>query len=110
MNVKNFKASDGWLNRWKKRFNVLFTSVSGENNACTGEMIAPREQSKLPIILSKYDLNQIYNADEFGLFYRTQPIKPYISKMKFALVVNTANCIWQGWQQLMHFEKNYPCL
>ena len=24
MNVENFKAFDGWLNRWKKRFNVSF--------------------------------------------------------------------------------------
>ena len=85
MNVKNFKASDGWLDRCKKRFNVLFTTVSGENNACTGEMIAPREQSKLPIILSKYDLNQIYNADELGLFYRTQPIK--------SLHLKNENCV-----------------
>ena len=29
----------------------------------------------LPTILSKYDLNQIYNASEFGLFYRAQPNK-----------------------------------
>ena len=26
-------------------------------------------------MLSKYELNQIYNADEFGLFYRAQPEK-----------------------------------
>ena len=28
-----------------------------------------------PTILYKYELNQIYNAEEFGLFYRTQPDK-----------------------------------
>ena len=39
-------------------------------------MVAPWEQTTLPTILSKYDLNQIYNADEFGLFYRAQPNKP----------------------------------
>ena len=38
-------------------------------------MVAPWEQTTLPTILSKYDLNQIYNADEFGLFYRAQPNK-----------------------------------
>ena len=75
MNVENFKASDGWLDRWKKRFNVSFKTVSGESNACTDEMVAPWEQTTLPTILSKYDLNQIYNADEFGLFYRVQPNK-----------------------------------
>ena len=35
-------------------------------------MVAPWEQTTLPTILSQYDLNQIYNADEFGLFYRAQ--------------------------------------
>ena len=29
MNVEKFKASDGWLDRWKKRFNVSFKTVSG---------------------------------------------------------------------------------
>ena len=72
MNLKNFKAPDGWLDYRKKRFNVTFKTVSGESNACTDEMVAPWEQTTLPTILSKYDLNQIYNADEFGLFYRAQ--------------------------------------
>ena len=29
----------------------------------------------LPTIFYKYELNQIYNAKEFGLFYRAQPDK-----------------------------------
>ena len=85
MNVENFKASDGWLDRWKKRFNVSFKTVSGESNACTDEMVAPWEQTTLPTILSKYDLNQIYNADEFGLFYRAQPNK--------SLHLKNENCV-----------------
>ena len=38
MNAENFKASDAWLDRWKKRFNVSFKTVSGESNACTDEI------------------------------------------------------------------------
>ena len=75
MNVENFKVSDGWLDWWKKRFNVSFKTVSGESNACTDEMVAPWEQSTSPTILSKYDFNQIYNTDEFDLFYRARPNK-----------------------------------
>ena len=75
MNVESFKASDGWLDRSKKRFNVSFKTVSGESSPCTDEMVAPWEQTTLPTILSKYDLNHIYIADEFGLFYRAQPNK-----------------------------------
>ena len=41
MNVKHFKASDGWLDRWKKRFNVSFKTVSGESTAYTDEVVAP---------------------------------------------------------------------
>ena len=95
---------------------MSFKTVSGESNACTDEMVAPWEQTTLPTILSKYDLNQIYNANEFGLLYRAQQIIPYMKienencRMKIALVVNTANFVWQCWQQLMQLEKNYPCL
>ena len=75
MKVENLKASDCWLDCWKKRFNVSFKTVSGEINACTDEMIAPWEQTTMPTILLKYDLNQISNDDEFGLSYRAQPNK-----------------------------------
>ena len=85
MNVENFKTSDGWLDRWKKRFNVSFKTVSGESNPFTDEMIAPWDQTTLPTILSKYDLNQIYNADESGLFYRVQPNK--------SLHLKNENCV-----------------
>ena len=63
MNGEHFEASDGWLDRRKKRFNVSFKTVSGESNACTDEMVAPWEQTTLPTILSKYSFNQIYIAD-----------------------------------------------
>ena len=84
MNLKNFKAPDGRLDYRKKRFNVSFKTVSGESNACTDEMVAPWDQIALPPILSKYDLNQMYNADEFGLFHRAQPNK--------SLHLNNENC------------------
>ena len=54
---------------------MSFKTVSGEGNACTNEMVSPWEQTTLPTILSKYELNQIYNANEFGLFYHVQPTK-----------------------------------
>ena len=41
INVENFKASDGWLDRWRKRFNVSFKTVSDESNACTDDVVAP---------------------------------------------------------------------
>ena len=82
MNVENFKASDDWLDCWKKRFNVSFKTISGESNACTDEIVAPWEQTTLRTILSKYNLNQIYNTDKFGLFYCAQTNKSLHLKNK----------------------------
>ena len=45
MNVENFKASDGWLDRRKKQFNVSFKTLSGKGNACTDEMVTPWEKT-----------------------------------------------------------------
>ena len=38
-------------------------------------MIAPWEETNLPIILTRYQLKGIFNADEFGLFYKVLPSK-----------------------------------
>ena len=38
-------------------------------------MTAPWMETTLPTILSHYDSRDVYNADEFGLFYRAFPTK-----------------------------------
>ena len=38
-------------------------------------MMSSWEETTLPTILSKYDLEDIYNADEFGLFFKALPNK-----------------------------------
>ena len=75
LEVTDFRASDGWLDKWKQRHNVTFKAVSGEGNAVTPEMTASWSETYLPTILSKYKLKHIYNADEFGLFYQALPDK-----------------------------------
>ena len=75
LNITDFKASDGWLDRWKNRHNVVFRAISGEERSCTEEMTASWAQTHLPTILSRYDLRDIYNADEF--FYQQLPTKSF---------------------------------
>ena len=67
--------SDVWLDRWKNRYNVSFKTVSGEGNSCMAEMTTPWKETNLPSTLSKYKLDEIYNADDFGLFFCMQPNK-----------------------------------
>ena len=70
LHLDDFRASDGWLNRWKSRHNVTFREVSGEEKSCTPEMTASWKETHLPTIPSRYELKDIFNAVEFGLFYQ----------------------------------------
>ena len=61
LSIENFKASDGWLCRWKERNNVTFKTISGELYFVTPDTL----ETSLPTLLYNYDLKDIYNADEF---------------------------------------------
>ena len=77
LNTENFQASDGWLRRWKERNDISFKTVSGESKSATPEMVNAWSETSLPTLLSNYDLKDIYNADEFGLFYQCLPNETY---------------------------------
>lgn len=85
LGIDDFKASNGWFDRWKGRHEIAFKTVSGEAQSCTKEMTASWEESTLPTILSNYELRDIYNADEFGLFYKALPDK--------SLHLKSENCV-----------------
>lgn len=85
LGIDDFKASNGWFDRWKGRHEIVFKTVSGEAQSCTKEMTASWEESTLPTILSNYELRDIYNADEFGLFYKALPDK--------SLHLKSENCV-----------------
>ena len=75
LQIEGFKASNGWFERWKSRFNVSFKAIAGEEKTVTPEMTSSWWEPYLPTILSRCDLKDIYNADEFGLFYQALPTK-----------------------------------
>ena len=52
-------------------------TISGELNSVTPEMVNVWSETSLPTLLYNYDLKDIYNADEFGLFYQRVPNKTY---------------------------------
>ena len=57
------------------RHNITFKEVSRKSEKVTKEMTAPWEETTLPTILARYQLKDIFNADEFGLFYEALPSK-----------------------------------
>ena len=40
LDITDFKASEGWLDRWKNKHNIVLRTVSGNARSCTAEMTA----------------------------------------------------------------------
>ena len=67
MKKTNFVATDGWFQRWKKWENILYKHLHGElNNA---DAAASWLEVDWPKITVGYSPDDVYNADETGLFY-----------------------------------------
>ena len=68
----DFKATDGWLSRWKTRFGIKFKKAHGEK-ASADFASAEQWKLRLPSLLQKFRPEDIYNADKTGLFCRATP-------------------------------------
>ncbi|KII66595.1 hypothetical protein RF11_03437 [Thelohanellus kitauei] len=55
----DFKATDGWLSRWKARHNTKFKKALGEKGSADNER--------------NFSADDICDADETGLYYRDKP-------------------------------------
>ena len=70
--VSEFPASDGWLARFKNRYGLKSYHLHGEAaSAPVGDLEA--SPSNLQAILALYQQEDIFNADETGLFFRMLP-------------------------------------
>ena len=52
-------------------------TINGESASVTNEMTAPWNETSLPTLLSNYKFEDIFNADEFGLFCQSLPSTTY---------------------------------
>jgi hypothetical protein len=68
----NFKFSNGWLSNFKNRYNLTQRIINGENSLIDKDFLKQKIVA-LNSLLSKYKKENIYNADESGLFYRMLP-------------------------------------
>ena len=70
----DFKASNGWLHRWKVRNNIKQRTISGES----GDVRSDTDESwreRLPQILEGYKPEDVWNVDETGCFWKALPDK-----------------------------------
>lgn len=79
--ASDFKASDGWLTKFKKRHGIRKLSVTGEKLSSDTEAVEPFKKKFLSKIEELGLIHeQIYNADESGLFWRLLPEKTFVHK------------------------------
>ncbi|CAF1281361.1 unnamed protein product [Adineta ricciae] len=81
--ASSFKASNGWLERFRARHNIQFRVISGEG-ASISPITVDDWKARLPKILEGYHPANIYNCDETGLFFKLKPDR--------SLVLDTNDC------------------
>ena len=79
-------------------------------SAVTEQMAAPWNETTLPTLLSNHKLENVFNADKFGLPYQCLPTKTYHSPGEKCSGAKIAKFDWQAWQPQAHFGNSYPCL
>ncbi|CAF3992847.1 unnamed protein product [Rotaria magnacalcarata] len=70
---QDFEPSYGWLERLKSRHNIKFIKISDEQAAADHAGAEYWINNVLPGVIEGYDLNDAFNADETGLFYKAAP-------------------------------------
>ncbi|CAB5369969.1 unnamed protein product [Rhizophagus irregularis] len=67
LQTTTFTASDGWLSKFKKRYNIKQFIKAGEANSAPLETLE-EERVALQEIIEQYDLRDVYNVDETGKY------------------------------------------
>lgn len=69
MGIHDFKSSDGWLQKFKKRYNLACKKMCGESSV-VDVTIVESYSDRAPSPLQQYSLDA-FNCDETGLSYNT---------------------------------------
>ncbi|CAM5145958.1 unnamed protein product [Eretmochelys imbricata] len=78
---KEFKASQGWLNSFRDRFDLKNVQTTGEAASDNEEAAKAYPKQLKKIIEEKgYLPEQVFNADKTGLFWEKMPNRTYTTK------------------------------
>lgn len=72
MGIEDFRASDGWFERLKKRHNIKFKKLSRES-ASRSDNIFSEWKDELGKIIQPKKPKNIFNANKTGLLYKCLP-------------------------------------
>ncbi|CAF1368482.1 unnamed protein product [Rotaria sordida] len=77
-NADDFKASNGWLEKFRKRHGIQYRTINGES-ASVDPATVDEWKKRLVVMIDKYNPNDIYNADETGLFFKALPNRSLVT-------------------------------
>ncbi|XP_047476288.1 tigger transposable element-derived protein 4-like isoform X1 [Penaeus chinensis] len=84
LGYKEFKATHGWLDRFKHRKNIVLgrgkPNKDKDNQEDSEDLKGDFTGQVLPSALMEYEANDVFHADEIGLLYRVMPNKTSIFK------------------------------
>lgn len=75
LNVEGFKASNGWFHRFKNRNAISWRPIVGESDGVNLEVTDNWLEVFLAPLLAEYDDEDVFNLDEFALFWKALPNK-----------------------------------
>ena len=74
LNVSDFAYSNGWLQRFKTRHSIGNHVISGESAGVDRELVSDGREIAASVVKG-YNLCDVFNMDETGLFFRMLPDK-----------------------------------
>ena len=80
LDISDFKASNGWLDRFRKRYGISYRQISGESEAVDKSSVSTWLTQMLPPLIEKFSPKDVFDADEFGLFFKLMPDKSFVCK------------------------------
>ena len=68
-NIQGFSASEGWLDRVKRRHGIRGRQLSGEA-ASVNKVVVTNWMKQIPELIEGYNQKDVFNCDETGLYYK----------------------------------------
>lgn len=75
LNIPNFNCSMSWINRFKVRHNIVAGKIAGESLSVQQSDVSDWLERVWPNLRAQFKDEEIFNADETGLFYKLTPDK-----------------------------------
>ncbi|GBB84276.1 hypothetical protein RclHR1_01090015 [Rhizophagus clarus] len=77
--IENFKGSNGWIGRFKKRHNLSCYLKQGEAASAPLEKL-DEFREELQDLIRGYSLDDVFNCDETGLYWKIEPKRTISNK------------------------------